>query len=178
MKIFLELFTRLLDNCKGSNENICNEISIGGKLAGRTDQDTELELVKAGGFLLAEAAWKIETFPTLIFAVQGPQQNDLIGIAKLVGRQINSRNIEKMFGAISKLQPTGNGTFYNPEEPTFIQIGLSENNEDAPGGGSLLAVSSFNEITLDFDKGKWWKNPLNWLIIGAAFYGYKKLKSI
>lgn len=119
-----------------------------------------------------KSAWSIHSIPTLVFAV--PTQNGNIALAKLVGNQITQVNVNKMMQALVKLIPNPQGTsFYNPEQPSWVQIGVTENEEAAPAGGNLLSLGKNDEINLDFDAGMWWKNPWNLLLLAGGFLAYR-----
>lgn len=96
-------------------------------------------------------ALKITTDPTLIiYRIIGA---DTYAAAKLVGSQINQRNIVRMMREVAGLQLAPEGdVLYNPETDPLIRIG--QRKDLAPGGGLIAAPSLLGpETNLDFDGG-------------------------
>lgn len=96
---------------------------------------------------------KVKTDPTLIFYIQHtgnefiPDQK-LSPVAKLIGPQINRRNIEFMMKNVLELEyKPGSGGFYNPAHWQDSLVGYGQN-EDAPGG-SLFGVMAINPLAYE-----------------------------
>jgi len=96
---------------------------------------------------------KVKTDPTLIFFIQPNGTEYVEGeklqpVAKLVGEQINRRNIKFMMENVLKLEynPEGGG-FYNPAIGKDSIVGYGQT-EDAPGG-SLFGLLALNPMSYE-----------------------------
>lgn len=101
----------------------------------------------AGATNITEARQlNIWTDPTLVFFKI--QDNRQIAVAKLVGSQINERNVRKMMEQVIAIEVDETGNLFNPD---FSLIGI-DLGEDKPGGG-LISINPFTEETrLDFNR--------------------------
>jgi len=94
---------------------------------------------------------RIGTDPTLIiYRIVGDK---VYAAGKLVGSQINVRNIVGMMREIARLRIAPDGdVLYNPETDPLLRIGARK--DMAPGGGLIAAPNLLGpESNLDFDGG-------------------------
>jgi len=130
----------------------------------------------------------LANIPQILFATPDPTRNDnsVVFLAKLVGNQINRKNIELMLKTVRSLSykvdpSTGMVSFYDPTFKIFGNTGFGFNPSSAPGG-ALLGLGLQERLTLNrtgqiIDNFfSLLKKLLPFAVVGALYYGSQKKK--